>query len=65
MSNSKIVKIPPEYEKAKLLLEEYKRIRKSLGKPIRTLNKKQILEDLTGKEFKTLLEEIERQKSNG
>lgn len=57
--------LPQEVEDALTFLEEYKKIRKSLGKPIRILTKEQIFEDLTSQEFRSLIEEIKRQKPDG
>lgn len=51
------LKMPKGYEEAISLLEEYKKIRISLGKPIRLMTREQIFEDLTGQEFQTLVEE--------
>lgn len=65
MSVSNRLKMPKGYDEAISLLEEYKKIRRSLGKPIRLMTREQIYEDLTGQEFQTLLEETKRQRTNG
>ena len=59
MEKAKTVEVPERYRNAKRLLEEYKRLRAMLGKPIRTLDPEQIRMDLTGEQFRSLLEEIE------
>jgi hypothetical protein len=52
-----------EFKEALEVYEEFKRLRKQIGKPVRSIvDPKKVRKDLTGEDFFSLLEEVQKRK---